>query len=243
MHNLSYNNVYITLFILLSMANVVARTKVNGKHYEIRVDLDEALKVKAGKGDITSALESNAVYYDLKEGNIASSSDLMAAFGTSDLYEIAKRIVTSGEIQKTQEFRDAEHDAKIKQVINLIIRNAVDQHGRPYTEERLRRAIDEVHFHFTNKPAEQQMPELVEKLKTVIPIKVETKKIKITIPAQYTGQVYGLLKDYKESEEWLANGNLEAVINIPAGMQIDFYDKLNSVTHGAVQSEELAEKK
>jgi ribosome maturation protein Sdo1 len=74
MHNLSYNNVYITLFILLNMANVVARTKVNGKHYEIRVDLDEALKVKAGKGDITSALESNAVYYDLKEGNIASSS-------------------------------------------------------------------------------------------------------------------------------------------------------------------------
>lgn len=243
MHQFTYNNVYITIFILFVMPNVVARTKVKGKHYEIHVDLDEALKVKAGKGDVASALDSNHIYYDIKKGTAASQSDLMDAFGTSDLYEIAKRIITSGEIQKTQDFREAEKDAKIKQVVALIIRNSVDQYGRPYTEERLRRAIDEVHFNFTNQPAEQQMPELVEKLKTVIPIKMETKRIKITIPAQYTGQVYGLLKDYKESEDWLANGSLQAIINIPAGMQIDFYDKLNSITHGAVQSEELPEKK
>jgi ribosome maturation protein Sdo1 len=52
--------------------------------------------------------------------------------------------------------------------------------------------------------------------------------------------VYGLLKEYKESEEWLANGSLQAILNIPAGMQLDFYDKLNHITHGAIHSEELA---
>ena len=83
------------------------------------------------------------------------------------------------------------------------------------------------------------MTDLIDKLKTVIPIKIETKKIKLVIPAQYTGAVYSILKDYKESEAWLANGSLSAIINIPAGMQIDFYEKLNHVTHGAVQSQEI----
>ena len=85
------------------------------------------------------------------------------------------------------------------------------------------------------------MPELVHKLKEIIPIKIETKKIKLTIPARFTGQVYGVLGEYKESEEWLPNGDLQVIVNVPSGMQIDFYEKLNGVTHGAVVSEEISE--
>jgi ribosome maturation protein Sdo1 len=48
-----------------------------------------------------------------------------------------------------------------------------------------------------------------------------------------------MLKDYKESEDWLANGDLQVIMNIPAGLQLEFYDKLNGITHGAVMSEEL----
>jgi len=225
------------------MPKVVARTKVKGKHFEIEVDLDEALKVRAGKGDITKALEFPRIFLDMKKGNVAKDSELMDAFGTKDALQIATKIVTSGEIQKTQEFRESERDAKVKRIVDLIIRNAVDQNGRPYTEERIKRAIDESHYAFDNRAPEQQLPDIVAKLQTVIPIKIETKRVKLIIPAQYTGQAYGLLKDYKESEDWLANGNLQVVLNIPAGMQLDFYDKLNSITHGAVQSEELPEKK
>lgn len=221
------------------MANVEARLKAKGKEYQISVDVDEALKVKNGKGDVASALNSNAIYYDLKKGLVASESDLKDAFGTTNLYEIAKKIMSSGEIQKPQEYREAEREARIKQVIDLILRNAVDQHGNPFTEERLRRAIDEAHYSFDNRPAEQQMGNLVHKLKEVIPIKIETKKIKLTIPARFTGQVYGVLGDYKESEEWLPNGDLQVIVNVPSGMQIDFYEKLNGVTHGAVVSEEV----
>jgi len=224
------------------MAKVLARIKVKGKSYEIQVDLDEALKVKAGKGEIMSALDMPKVYTDLKKGQAASNSDLMASFGTQDAYEIAKKIIISGEVQKTQEFRDNERENRIKQIIQLIIKNAVDQRGMPYTEDRLMRAVSDAHFNFDNRSAEQQMPELVEKLKTIIPIKIETKRIKLIIPAQYTGAVYGILKDYKESEDWLASGALQAIINIPAGMQIDFYEKLNHITHGAVQSEEIVQK-
>ena len=224
------------------MSQVTARIKIKGKHFETLVDLDEALKVKAGKDSLQSAVVMPDIFSDIKKGLHAAKADLIEAFGTDDAYQVAQKIIISGEVQKTQEFRDTERENKIKQVIHLIIRNAVDQHGRPYTEDRLKRAIEETHYSFDNRPPEQQMPQLIEKLKTVIPIKLETKRIKLTIPAQYTGAVYGLLKDYKESEDWLSNGSLAAIINIPAGMQIDFYEKLNNITHGAAQSEELKEK-
>ncbi|MGV8131121.1 MAG: ribosome assembly factor SBDS [Candidatus Pacearchaeota archaeon] len=221
------------------MATVEARIKVKGKQFEISVDLDEALKVKAGNGNVSSALNMPSIYTDLKKGFAASKAELNAAFDTEDVYKIAEMIMKKGEIQKNQEFRDAEREKKVKQVIDLILRNSVDQHGRPYTEERIRKAINEVHFNFDNRPAEAQMPELITKLATVIPIRVETKKIKLIIPARFSAQVYGMLKDYKESEEWLSNGDLQVIMNIPSGLQIDFYDKLNSVTRGAVVSQEM----
>src|SRR3989344_1336062 len=224
------------------MAKVVARIKLKGKHYEIHVDLDEALKVREGKGDIISAVDSPNVFYDLNKGSIASNADLQDAFQTTDIYKIAAKIITSGEVQKNQEFRDAEKDKKIKQVITLLLKNAVDQHGRPYTEERLKTAISQTHYNFDNRPAEQQVPSLLVKLKEVIPIRIETKKIKLTIPARFSGQVYGLIKEYKESEEWFSNGDLQSVVAIPSGMLIDFYEKLNSLTHGAVQTEDITPK-
>lgn len=222
------------------MVIVAARKRVGSKIFEISVDFDAAMKVRKGDGDITAALNSNGIYYDVKKGTIASSEDLEKAFGVSNLFEVAEKIIKSGDIEKPQEFRDAEKERRMKKVVDLIVRNAVDQHGKPYTPERIRRALEEAHYHFTDNPAEVQMSEAVEKIKTIIPISIQIKKIKLIIPAQYTGQIYGILQGYtKESEEWKNNGNLEVILLIPAGMQLDFYDRLNGITHGAVQSEEV----
>jgi len=223
------------------MANVEARIKIGGKHFEIMVDLDEALNVKAGTGDITIALQSQQIFTDLKKGNIAAQEDLKTAFGTTEAYEVAKQIISKGEVQKTQEHRDAEKEKRINQVVSLIVRNATDPAGRPFTEGRIRSALAEVHINIDNRPAEQQMQNIIHKLKGLLPISIKVKRVKITIPARYTGQAYGLFKDYEKSEEWLSNGDLQATLAVPAGLLLDFYEDLNSVTHGAVQSEEIAE--
>jgi ribosome maturation protein SDO1 len=55
----------------------------------------------------------------------------------------------------------------------------------------------------------------------------------------YTGKIYGLVNQYKEKEDWLADGSLKVIVNIPVGLQMEFYDKLNAVTRGAVLSEEI----
>jgi ribosome maturation protein SDO1 len=222
------------------MPYVEARLKVKGKHFEISVDFDEAMKIKTAKGgDIVRALNSDAIYHDLKKAEAVPKLILENCFNTSDLHIIAAEIIKRGEILKPQEFREAERENKIKRIIGMILRNAVDQKGRPFTEDILKRAVEQVHYNFDNRPDDAQMNDLVNKLKPILPIRIEKKKIKLVVPARFTGQIYGLLKDYKESEEWLANGNLEVVVSLPAGMQIDFYEKLNAITHGAVVSEEI----
>ena len=61
------------------------------------------------------------------------------------------------------------------------------------------------------------------------------------MPAQFTGKVYGFLKEYIQKEEWLSNADLSCEVNVPAGLIFEFYDKLNSLTHGNVLSEEIKE--
>ena len=56
----------------------------------------------------------------------------------------------------------------------------------------------------------------------------------------HTGKAYGVIAQYKEEEKWKDDGNLEVVVKVPSGMIMDFYDKLNSITHGSALTEELS---
>ena len=226
------------------MTEVVARIKLNGKHFEILVDVESALLMKkTGQGNIGSILSVDKVFSDHKKGLIPSQKDLEECFKTSNILEIAKHIIMKGEVQVPMEVREKARGEKFKQIVDFLVKNSVNpQTDRPYTPDRIERSLDEVGVNITNKPLESQIQEIVSKLSKIIPIKIETKKLRITVPAQYTGHVYGLLNTYKESEEWLSNGDLKIIVNIPLGFQIEFYDKLNSSTHGNAMSEEVKEK-
>jgi len=102
--------------------------------------------------------------------------------------------------------------------------------------------LEQAQINIKNIPIEDQIKEIIEKIGEILPIKLETKKIKITIPAIYTGKVYGVINQYKEKEKWIDNGDLEVVVAVPSGTQLfSFYDKLNSVTHGSAVTEEIKE--
>ncbi len=221
------------------MTQTTARIKKMGKNFEIIVDLDEALDFKRGKNSTIEA-ESGRIFSDAKKGFAASGSDLKEAFGTEDADEIVKKIVKEGEVLVTQEHRDAEQEKKFNQVVDFLVRNAINpQTGNPHTAERIKNAIEEAHVNIKNIPIENQIKEIVEQLSRIIPIRLEIKKVKITIPAIHTGKAYGVISQYKEEENWLNDGSLEVIVNVPAGIIMDFYDKLNSVTHGSAVTEEM----
>ncbi|OGJ11862.1 hypothetical protein A3K62_02535 [Candidatus Pacearchaeota archaeon RBG_16_35_8] len=220
------------------MVNTVARIKKAGKNFEIIVDLDNALSFKKGTSKSIEA-EGDKIFSDSKKGFAASNADLMAAFGTNDIGTIAQAIVKSGEILVTQEHRDEEREKKMKQVVDFLVTNAVDQNGRPYTPDKIKSSLEQAHVNIKNMPVENQIKDIMSALIKIIPIRLETKRIKITIPAIHTGQAYGIITQYKEEERWLDDGSLEAIISVPSGIVIDFFDKLNGVTHGSALTEEI----
>ena len=221
--------------------NTLVKMRVGSKHYEILVDLELALKLRKGEPvNIQNVLLANNIFTNHKTSSKAADADLMAAFGTSDVFAVADRLVKKGDIQLPKDYRDEQQENKKKQVIDWFARNAVDARtGRPFTPQAVSGALDQAGVNITNVPIDQQISGITEALKTILPIKIETKKLAITIPVIYTGKIYGLVNQYKEKEEWLADGSLRVVINIPIGLQMEFYDKLNSITHGAAISQEV----
>ena len=221
------------------MTQTLARIKQTGKHFEIIVDLDEALKFR--KGEVSSIeAEGDKIFTDSKKGETASNSDLKEAFGTEDVKIVIEKIVKNGEVLVTQEHRTEEKEKKFKQIVDFLTSNAVDsQTGNPHTAERIRSALEQAHIDIKNIPIENQIKDIIEGISKIIPIKIETKKIKVTIPAVHTGKVYGIVNQYKEEESWLDDGSLQVIVNIPAGIIMDFYDKLNAVTHGSALTEEI----
>jgi len=225
------------------MTQTTARIKQTGKHFEIIVDLDSALKFKKGLSSSINFLEADTIFTDSKRGLKASEKDLKEAFGTNDVNAIASKIVKNGEILLTQEHRDDERENKIKQVIDFLSKNSTDpKTGNPHTAERIKNALEQTQVNIKNVPVESQIGEIIEKISPILPIRLQTKRIKIVVPAIHTGRAYGIFSQYKENEDWLGNGDLEITINIPSGLLMDFYDKLNSITHGSAVTEELKEK-
>lgn len=217
------------------MPNVPVKLRIKGKSFEILVDVDKALAFRQGKPvSMPNVIVSDCVFSDLKKGLRVSEADLKSTFDTTDINSIAERIIKNGEINVPQEYRDNERDAKVKQVVDFLSRNALDPvTNRPHTATRIQDALKTAGVNVDNRPIEEQISKILDKIRPIIPIKIETKKLEIRIPAAHTGKVYGLITEYKEREEWLNNGDLVVVINLPAGMQMAFYDKLNGVTHGS----------
>jgi len=221
------------------MVQTTARITKSGKHFEILVDMENALKFKKGETDFIEA-EGDRIFKDAKKGESISSSDLEEAFGTSDINEVVKKIVKQGEILVTQEQRSAEQEKKFKQVVDFLATNSINpQTGNPHSSERIKNALEQAHINIKNIPIENQIKDILQEISKVIPIRLEMKKVKIIVPAIYTGKAYGIFAQYKDSEKWLDNGDLEVMVNVPAGIIMDFYDKLNSITHGSAITEEL----
>ena len=225
------------------MTDTTARLDIGKGHFEIMVDLDAAMKLKKGdKVDISEVLRDNEVWTDLKKGLRPAKDEIENAFGTTNINVIVEKIVKKGAMKVTQEFRDEAVEQKRKQIIDFLVKNAVDTRtSNPFTPDVIESALKQSGARIDKQPIDKQMKSILEGLTKVIPIKIETKKIKAVIPAMHTGKAYGIINEYKESENWLGNGDLEVILNIPVGAQMDFYDKLNGITHGSATTSEMKE--
>ncbi|MBU0469931.1 MAG: ribosome assembly factor SBDS [Nanoarchaeota archaeon] len=215
----------------------LARIKKFGHNFEISIDPDTALEYKKGKvADLREVLLANNVFTDAKKGLIASEEKLEEAFKTTDVNVIADYILKYGEIQSTSEHRSAEREQAKKKLIQIIHKQAVDpKTGFPHPPNRIEAALEQGKINLDyNRTVEEQFEEIISKLRPIIPIKIEQKRMTLTIPAEYIGKIYQWVKNNAKilNENWTNSGEWEVKVEVPAGFQQEFIDHLNSLTHG-----------
>ncbi len=224
---------------------VVASLIKAGKHFEILVDCDKALEFKAGKNvTLDEVVVTKDIYFNLKKGDQVkvSKKDLQAAFATDDESKIIAMILKKGEVQLTSKHREQEREAKRKQLLDIIHVNAVDSKtGYPHPRARIERALEESKFRLNDaKGVDEQVESAVAALRELLPIKFEKKHVAIKIPSAYAGRAQGSVRKHKViKEEWLTDGSYYSVIEIPSGILDEFFDELNKISHGQVESKIL----
>ncbi len=219
----------------------VARMKSSGETFEVVVDPDKAMLFrKGGISDIGDVLQSEHIFDDAKKGLLTAESRLQDVFGTKDAAAVAKRIILEGDIQLTEEYRNSLREEKRRKIIDLIHRNAIDPtNGHPIPATRIENAIAEAKARIDEtRSAEDQIQDILHKLKPIMPIKFDTKRIEVRIPQRYAKHAFGILKRYGtvSRNEWSHDGAVRFLIEIPAGMQDEFYDTLNKETHGSSET-------
>jgi ribosome maturation protein SDO1 len=164
-------------------------------------------------------------------------------FGTDEPTEVAKVILDKGDLPLTAEYKNQLREKKRKQIINIIHRNGVDpQTHLPHPRDRISNAMDEAKVHVDEfKPVQKQMQDVLKRIRVILPIKFEVKEIAVKIPPEYAAKSYSVVDSFGKilRDEWQTDGSWVVVIELPAGLEEDFYDKLNGLCHGNIESKVL----
>ncbi|MBI2105745.1 ribosome assembly factor SBDS [Candidatus Woesearchaeota archaeon] len=222
---------------------VIARLKKGVEEFEVFVDCERAIAFRNGAGKINDVLVAEYIYKDAKKGLHASEHEMEKFFETKEVLKVAEKIVKEGNIQLTKEYRNKLRDEKRKKIIELIRLNTVDSKtGLPHPIVRIENAIEEARVSIDEmKNAEDQLSDVVNKLREVLPIKFEIKKYEIKIPARFAGTCYGTVKRFSKinNEDWQNDGSLVVEIEIAPGMIEEIFGQLNKMTHGDIESKEI----
>jgi len=220
----------------------VVRYSFEGEKFEILVKPDPALEYKLGKKkDISAILVSDEIYTDSSKGTRASTEKLLKAFKTEDPTEIAQKIMQKGDLNLTTDQRRKMIEEKRKQIVESIAKTYVDPRSHlPHPPLRIEQAMKDARVSVDpHKNVDEQIKDIVENLRSIIPLKSENLDLEIIIPAQYAAKSYSVLKSTGtlKREDWLANGSLKAILEIPAAARPNVIDRLGSITKGTATVE------
>jgi ribosome maturation protein SDO1 len=223
---------------------VIARLDIESESFEILIDPEIAQKFKEGEEvDLLGSLAIDTIFKDSKKGDKASEEKINKFFGTNDIAEVSKKILLDGTIQLTTEQRKKMQENKRKQIVASIVRNAINpQTKTPHPASRIEMAMKEAKVQIDPfKPVDIQVQHVLDKLRAIIPIRFETLKVAVKLSGDNYGKAYSDLTSFGKitKEEWQKDGSWIGVVEIPAGLQSEFYDKLNKKTKGDVETKIL----
>jgi len=226
----------------MSDKTTVVRYSYSGDKFELLVKPDPAFDYKTGKlSEISKILISEEIYTDSNKGTRATNEKLNQVFKTTDPAKIAEIIMKKGELNLTTEQRKKMTSEKRKQLVTFIAKTYVDPRSHlPHPPLRIEQALDDGRVSIDPfKNIDEQVKDIVEKLRPIIPLKSENIILEISVPAQFVAQSYTVLKSTGtlKKEDWQTNGSLKAILEIPAAARPHVIDRLGSITKGTATVE------
>ncbi len=222
---------------------IIASYERNGHRFELYVDPDAAYAyIEGRKTDLKNILVAEEIYSDAKKAEKAKADQVLKTFGTNDIMKILEFIFRNGEVQLTTEQRRKKTEEKRKQIIAILLREAIDPRtNAPHTQMRIENALEEARVKYDPfKDVREQLPDIIKELRLILPLKFEKMRIAIKIGPEYAHRSYGSLKSYGIlREQWANDGSLIVAIEIFAGMQGEVYDHLNKLTNGTVETKKI----
>jgi ribosome maturation protein SDO1 len=219
---------------------VVAHLERGGFRFEVLVDPEAAQKIKEGKAlELLENLAVDQIFKDSAKGDRAADENIKKVFGTCDVLQVATVVIKEGEIALTMAQRKEMTEKKRKAIIAEIARNAINpQTKAPHPPARIEMAMEEAKVKVDPfKPVEEQVKTVLDALRPLIPIRFEKVNMAVRLSGEDYAKCIGDTRSFGtlKKEEWQANGMWIGVVEMPAGMQTDFLEKMNEKTRGSVE--------
>lgn len=220
---------------------VIARYEKFGEKFEVLVRPEAVPAIREGKVEnLAEQLAIDSVFRDAHKGSHAPADKMEQILGTSDPLKAAEVIIKTGEIQLTTDQRRQMTEEKRKQVVAHIVRNAINpQTNTPHPPQRIENAMEEAKVHIDPfKGVEEQAAQVVQALRPLIPIRFEKARIAVRLSAQDYPKAFGEIRNFGTviREEWQPTGAWIGVVELPAGLQQEFIERLSQRTKGNVET-------
>ncbi len=218
----------------------IVRYEKHGRRYELLVNPEPAwLFVQGEEVEIDDIFEVYIVYENISRGVKSTQDDLNVAFEGLTEREIAIKILKEGKLQLTLDQRNEILKDKRVEIVDFIHIHCINpRENTPIPKDRIENAILDLGVNISYKDdVKSQALEVIDLLKPIMPIRLETAKLAVKIPPSFTGSLYGFVISAGSlvQEEWLSDGSLAVVVNIPSGTQADFLEQITSRTKGKAQ--------
>ena len=185
---------------------------------------------------------------EVDESTIREIEEKLEEYDENKLREIASiYILKYGTLKLPKYLRDELLEKKERQIVSYLQKYAINPSTKaPYPPEVLNDAIKKLlsgekvgdsKARIIIDPlrdVEEQLPQIIEALKMVLPIRLEVVSVRVKIPPQYVGQAYSKIESFGKIKEssWGEDGSLEALVEVPAGQFVKFNRELNNITRG-----------
>ncbi len=218
----------------------IVRYEKHGRRYEMLVNPQPAWMFLQGEEvEIDDIFEVYDIYENISRGVKATQDDVDVAFENMTDREMAVKILKDGKLQLTADQRNEILKEKRAEIVDFIHIHCINpRENTPIPKDRIDKAIIDLGVNISYKEeAKNQALEIIDLLKPVMPIRLESIKLAIKIPPTYTGSLYGYVISAGNliQEEWLTDGSLAVLIQIPSGTQADFLEQITSRTKGKAQ--------